>query len=135
MFISPTGAKVTTTGSGGAVESISLERINVGAARLASEVDVDETNLIVVGGPCANAIAAEVMGNPANCAEGFEEGKAVVKLYDTGNNIAMLVAGYSAMDTRRATRVVANYDVYDLSGDEVEVTGTSLTNINVNMPQ
>ena len=37
----------------------------------------------------------------------------------------------ASMDTRRATRVVANYKDYALSGDEVEVTGTSLTDISV----
>jgi len=43
----------------------------------------------------------------------------------------MLVAGFSALDTRRATRVLMNYEDYDLSGDEMEVSGTSLTDISV----
>jgi len=53
-------------------------------------------------------------------------------MYDTGaGKTAMLVAGMTAMDTRRATRVVANYGDYALSGDEVEVTGTTLSDISV----
>jgi len=46
-----------------------------------------------------------------------------------GDNVALLVNGYSAMDTRRAARVLANYGDYDLSGDEVVVTGTDFSNI------
>ena len=71
------------------------------------------------------------MGNPANCAEGFEPGKAMLKLFENGGNVALLVAGADALDTRRAARVLANHQDYDLSGDEVLVTGTSLTDINV----
>ena len=55
----------------------------------------------------------------------------MIKLMDDGSNVAMIVAGYSAMDTRRAARVLKDYDDYALSGDEVAVTGTSLTDISV----
>ncbi|MFH1398543.1 MAG: hypothetical protein ABIG95_00345, partial [Candidatus Woesearchaeota archaeon] len=75
--------------------------------------------------------------NPANCAAGFEMGKAMVKLFEQSNgNVALLVAGYSAMDTRRASRVVANYGDYATAfkGMELEVTGTSLTDIQVGVP-
>ncbi|MEM3126526.1 MAG: S-layer protein [Candidatus Woesearchaeota archaeon] len=109
-----------------------VARIDVGTAKLASEVsDIRAVNAIVVGGPCANAAAAELMGNPANCAEDFEEGRAMIKLYENGGNVAVLVAGYSAMDTRRAARVLANYEDYDLTGKEVVVSGTTLSDISV----
>jgi len=111
-------------------------KVAIPPAKLDSEVaSASAQNLILVGGPCANTAAAEVMGvasTVTECLEGFEEGKAMVKLYDTGaGKVAMLVAGMSALDTRRATRVVANSGDYALSGDEVEVTGTSLTDIAV----
>jgi len=113
-------------------QAFAITRIDVGTAKLASEIsDIKAVNAIVVGGPCANAAAAELMGNPKNCAEGFEEGKAVIKLYETGGNVAILVAGYSAMDTRRASRVLANYEDYKLSGKEVVVSGTTLADISV----
>ncbi len=111
--------------------------IEVGAAKLASEVsNVKAQNAIVVGGPCANDAAAELMGNPADCTAGFVEGKGMIKLFENGDNVAVLVAGYSAMDTRRAARVLANFDSYKgkLMGKEVEVAGTSLTQITVSAP-
>lgn len=115
---------------GGASQQV--QRINVGAAKLDTEVeDIGAVNAIVVGGPCANSAAATLMGNPENCAAGFEPGKAIVKLFENQGHVALLVAGYDALDTRRAARVLANHADYALSGDEVVVTGTSLTDISV----
>ncbi|MEE9525556.1 MAG: hypothetical protein V3V78_03040 [Candidatus Woesearchaeota archaeon] len=123
----------------GTVAGVSGEavcKVAIPPAKLDSEVSsASAQNLIVVGGPCANTVAADVLGVASSvpeCLAGFEEGKAMVKMIDTGaGKTAMLVAGYSAMDTRRATRVVANAGDYALSGDEVEVSGTTLSDISV----
>ena len=124
VYITAKGTTFTTAAatSGGAV---TVQRIDVGATKLASEVaDVNAVNSILVGGPCANAASADVLGNPADCTAGFEPGVGRVELYDVGTgNVAMLVAGYSAGDTRNAAAVVANYGDYksQLKGAKVEV--------------
>ncbi|MFH1399639.1 MAG: hypothetical protein ABIG95_06020, partial [Candidatus Woesearchaeota archaeon] len=107
VFVNSEAATVVSGGGGSTYDEV--QRIEVGAAVLDTEIaSVSAQNLIVVGGPCANSVAAQLMGNPANCAAGFEMGKAMVKLFEQSNgNVALLVAGYSAMDTRRASRVVA----------------------------
>jgi hypothetical protein len=126
------GVTKISSASTGESTSTTITPIQVGTAKLASEVrDIAAQNMIVVGGPCANTVAAQLMGNPADCTAGFTEGKAMIKLYQQGSNVAMLVAGYSALDTRRASRVLANSGQYALSGNEVEVTGTTLTDIQV----
>ena len=80
----------------------------------------------------------DVLGEKIAVLEGFEAGKAVVKLYESGDNVALLVAGYNAADTRRAALVVADHDSAkykdDFMGEEVVVTGTSLTDISVSAP-
>lgn len=88
--------------------------------------------MIVVGGPYANTVAAELLGNPTpeQISETFTDGRAGIWWFE--DQQAMLVAGWSAQDTQGATYVVAKYDQYDLSGDEVEVIVTSLDNIRVN---
>jgi hypothetical protein len=135
VFVTSGVTTATTTGTGGEVTTTTINPISVGAAKLASEVaDITAINAIVVGGPCANAAAATLMGNPEDCLEGFTEGKAIIKLYENGDNVAILVAGMTALDTRRASRVLANYKDYALSGKEVEVSGTSLTDITVSAP-
>ena len=114
VFITTKGAAVTTSEVAGETEAVTIQKIDVGATKLASEVsNVRAQNAILVGGPCANSAAADVMGNPADCTAGFEAGKGIVQLFEHANgNVAMLIAGYSAADTRNAAQVVANYQDY-----------------------
>ncbi len=143
VVVSAPGASVSKSEGAEAGQIVYYETnpLEVGSAKLASEVsDITAQNAIVVGGPCANAAAATLMGNPANCAEGFSEGKAMLKLVEQSDGkVALLVAGASAMDTRRASRVIADYAKWQekgvLKGVEVEVAGTSFTDITVSAPQ
>ncbi len=94
--------------------------------------------LLVIGGPCVNSVAAELMGNPANCAEGFEDGKAIIKLFPDQN--ALLVAGYSGADTQAACQVLKDYSDYldEFDGKtEVEViTATKqVTEVTTTQPE
>ena len=122
VYITAMGTTFTTTVAT-TTDAVTVQRIDVGATKLASEVpNINAVNSILVGGPCANAAAAEVLGNPADCTEGFEPGVGRVEMYDVGTgNVAMLVAGFAAADTRDATAVVANYQDYTLAGDKMEV--------------
>jgi hypothetical protein len=89
---------------------------------------VETNNLIVVGGPCVNDVAAELLDSGSDCAEGFEEGKAMVKLFENGDNVAMLVAGFSGADTRAAGAALAQYDSKykgKFKGSAVELTTVS----------
>ena len=94
---------------------------------LDTEIDnIKEQNTIIVGGPCVNTKAAEIMGYPRECDQDFEPGKAKIKLFDTGSNVALLVAGYAVDDTLMACRLLANYEHYHLDGNEVEIAGSVL---------
>ena len=117
--------------AGGTVSSTTLNPIAVGLAVLDTEAPVlGSENMIVVGGPCVNTVAAALMGNPATCTEGFTPGKAIIKLFADKN--ALLVAGYGAQDTLGACYVLADYEDYDLSGTEAEVVVADLNTITVN---
>ena len=92
--------------------------------------DLTSQNTIVVGGPCINSLAAELMGYPENCLEGFEYGKGMIKLYEFENgNVALLAAGTTALDTRRVTTVLSNYDEFALNGNDMVVTGFTIKDI------
>jgi len=98
----------------------------VDATKLDTEVSsLWAQNSIVIGGPCVNSLAAELMGNPANCAEGFSAGKANVKVFESNGKMAMLVAGFSGADTRCAGKVLAHRG-HELTGEEREISCTSL---------
>ena len=123
---------VVTPGTGTSGTSVA-GKIDVSATKLASEIsDVKAQNLILVGGPCANRVAAEVMGNPTDCVAGFKAGKGLIQLFsDTGaGKVALLVAGMNAEDTRAASMVLAEYDKYatELAGKtKVEVSTATST--------
>ncbi len=137
VTLGTTSAATAEGAEGGAITYYETNPIQVGKAVLDTEVtDVTAQNTILIGGPCANSATATIMGSdPADCAAGFEPGKAKIKLYTNAGNVAMVVAGYSAMDTRRASRVVAQYDSYDtFTGEEVEVSGTTFADITVSAP-
>jgi hypothetical protein len=120
-----------TSSASGAITTTVLNPIAVGAAILDTEAPaLGSKNMIVVGGPCVNTVAAALMGNPAVCTEGFAAGKAVIKLFADKN--ALLVAGYNAQDTQGACYVLADYEDYNLKGDEVEVVVADLNTITVN---
>jgi hypothetical protein len=140
-FITSGETTSTASAAGGTVETQEIVKIDVGAAVLASEVAGEETanNLILVGGPCANAAASVVMGNPENCAAGFEAGKAKIKLYTHANRkVALLVAGDQAMDTRGAAQYIANFEknkaMFAKATDEIALTVTSLSQISASIP-
>ncbi len=102
---------------------------SMGATKLDSEIaSVPAQNLIVVGNPCVNTVAAELLGFPSDCTEGFEPGKAKIQLFQHANgNYALLIAGYSGEDTRLAAKVLANYPekIASAGGMEVIIEGTT----------
>jgi len=125
------GAATISTAAGGELALVQV----VDATKLDTEVaDAGAQNLVVVGGPCVNSVAASLLGNPADCAEGFSPGKARLKMIDSGaGNLAMLVAGYSGEDTRLAGKVVA-HRYGELSGEEMEVSGTTWSDASLGAP-
>jgi len=93
-------------------------------ARLASEVEaIESENLIVVGGPCANPIAAYLHNFPQPCYSSIEANTGIIELHEFGETSVLLVAGSSAIDTRRAARVLAEFPNRDFGTKTlVEVT-------------
>ncbi|MBR9690239.1 hypothetical protein GOV08_00995 [Candidatus Woesearchaeota archaeon] len=123
-------ANVVVVGKGGAVEgsagAVTTDKVNpVGVDFGVLDSDAPAagtTNLIVVGGPCVNTEAARLMGNPANCAEGFAEGEAKLALFDDDGKVALLVAGYTGQDTLGAVRALLTEDLPAKSDAKVITT-------------
>jgi len=112
--------------------TLEVNIIPVTAVKLDSDIDdPDHQAMIVVGGPCTNSIAARLLGYPRNCAEGFEEGRAVIRVFDNNGNPAILVAGMTKKDTMRATTVLANHREFGLSGQELVVSSQTLKELTI----
>lgn len=96
-------------------------RIGSSPMKLATEIRDLNNNLISVGGPCANQITAQIMDLPItwpDCANGFENGTGRLIVYNKWNKTQLIVAGYSSEDTKRTAEVLANYQKYNLSGND-----------------
>ncbi len=89
-------------------------------------------NMVVIGGPCANAAAAYVYDNPQECVAYDTPGVGKISLKTKNGHYWIIVHGYYAEDTTRATRVLANWKSYSslLDTRELCVSGT-LDNMNV----
>ena len=100
-------------------------------AKMDKDIDnIYAQNLIVVGGPCINSVAARLMGYPENCIEDFELGKGKIKLYEYDNaKVALLLAGMTAFDTKMATTAITYYQDLELSGTEMNVIEPSISHI------
>ncbi len=141
--LSQRGPRITIGGQGISVdlreelesEIIFSEKVNklpAGLSKLASEIkNVKQYNTIIVGGPCANKWAAELMNNPELCHESVPEGEALVKFYEHSNgNVALLVAGKDALDTRRGARALQTEKIKEAGEVKAaRITGISLTDI------
>jgi len=89
-------------------------------------------NLIVVGGSCINSVAADLLGSSsAVCGPSFTTlttvgtGEALIKSFNNGGKVALLVAGYNAADTVMATTYLLNEDVDTSVGTALKVTSTT----------
>ncbi|MBN2457990.1 hypothetical protein JXB31_02565 [Candidatus Woesearchaeota archaeon] len=134
LYVTPTGAAVTVNdgSSAGCQVSETVNKIPSSVNKFDKDVtDVTAQNIITVGGPCANSVTSALMGNPEVCYEGFEAGQAMIKLIESGDKVALIVAGASGEDTWRASKIMQNYDQYTLTGKEMVATTVSEAGLSV----
>jgi hypothetical protein len=73
-----------------------------------------------------------LLGRTEPCWSSVPENKTIIKLVEHDNsNVAMIVAGRSALNTRQACRAVAEGDITKIDGSSAEVEGIDLGNITV----
>lgn len=125
----------TTEAKAGTVKEVVA--VTTPVAKLDTEVtDAIKTtkNLVTVGGPCINKVTADALGltYPAcGAASTIPENAAIIKVIDdkfaTGK-VVVVVAGWSASDTRLASSVLQAYaeKLKDITADSVKVSGTTL---------
>lgn len=95
---------------------------------------VSGKNLIVVGGSAINSVAAELLGGAYAGEEftamtGVADGEFLIQSFDRSGKTALLVAGYNAEDTTKATTYLLNNDVDTSVGTKMK--GTSATEATV----
>jgi hypothetical protein len=141
VYVGPVGA---TSASSGDV-SYAYTGLTSEVAKLDNEANTN-VPLIIVGGPYANSLARTLVGSDDAAIQTFfgydataNTGKGIVKLYDSSETTwgvdALLVAGWTASDTRAAAYTLGKYltgakSLSALSGKtEIAITATGATTI------
>ena len=105
---------------------IASEGKAVGKAKLASEINVNMKDYIIVGSPCHNQAAYELFKkeiklNNNNC-QIFKPGEGVVKIIPTSaSTVSIYVGGYTALETRLVSRYLSDYKNKKPTGSEVRI--------------
>ena len=130
IFTVNCGRETETSTAGVTIHSVS----GVDVAKLDTEVtDKTAKPMILVGGPCVNDLVAELAADGKfryGCADWPGSNFGIIETADNafgGTNMAVVVAGTRAEDTRRACKVLKDFADYTLTGDSMKVTGTSTT--------
>lgn len=111
------------------VQVMQANHVLAGDAKLSKEIDLRLDDFVVIGNPCDNPAAAELLRNEIiknnqNC-DIFKYGEAIIRLYQTSpQTVALLVAGKTSGDTKRAARVLLDFEKHTLKGYKVKVLGT-----------
>ncbi len=87
------------------------------------ESQLGKYNIIAFGGPCDNTLIGKFAPEYSCGKMKLNEGHAVIKYTNKFDKGALIVSGATQLDTRRAAKVLANYDEYSLRGEEVCVVG------------
>jgi hypothetical protein len=124
--------KAVTTGGGTTSTSVP---ITTSISKVDSEVtsaDKSTKHLILVGGPVVNTLVGELAtADKTKATDWYVEQGAGTALIDlvadafADGKYALVVAGHSAADTRKAAGVLQDYGSYTLTGSRMIVTGTT----------
>jgi len=80
--------------------------------------DPRATNVISVGSPCVNQVSQELIGE-ADCTMGVQDDQVYLQLFSDDSTHQMVVFGGNDQDTISASRMLMNYEEYDLFGEEM----------------
>jgi hypothetical protein len=94
---------------------------------------IQNNNYIIIGNPCDNKITEYFYDYPDHCAEGFTPGRGIIELFRNGDGIVMIVAGFSAEDTRTAVNIIANYKDFQSNflGTRLRTSSAWISNLKI----
>ncbi len=104
-----------------------IQHLPTGMSKLDSEVSsIESYNAIVIGGPCANSWSDYLMQKPRPCYESIPDDTSIVQLFEhSTGKVALLVAGFSAEDTKKAAKAVETLEIKKVGMvNKVKVKGT-----------
>lgn len=136
---------------GGKYKELDVTKLSVPVAKFDDEVPTDASltkNLVVVGGPYVNRVAAALLNIPYKAGDQITAyykslgamNKGLVKVFDNvfgSGKVALLVAGWRAEDTRLTASVLQQYDKFlaQLAQGDTLVIGGTVESPTITAPQ
>lgn len=99
---------------------------DVGTSMLDSEVsNIKTINAIVVGSPCDNRAAYQLMGEPEPCYKSLGAGLGYIKVFDNNGKVQLLITGLDAKDRNAAAKYLAQKSLENIKTKEYLVPSGS----------
>jgi hypothetical protein len=98
----------------------------VGTSTLDTEIaDITKYDAIVVGSPCENRAAYQLMGSPEPCYKDLGGSIGYIKLYENGGKVQILITGLDEKDRSAAAKYLAQKDMTAIKTREYLVPSNS----------
>jgi len=98
----------------------------VGTSTLDSEIsNISIHDAIVIGSPCENKAAFELMGSPEPCYKDLGGSVGYIKLYQRSGKTQLLITGLDAKDRNSAAKYLAQKDLSGIKSSEYVVPSNS----------
>ncbi len=98
----------------------------VGTSTLDSEIsNISIHDAIVIGSPCENKAAFELMGSPEPCYKDLGGSVGYIKLYQRSGKTQLLITGLDAKDRNSAAKYLAQKDLSGIQSSEYVVPSNS----------
>ncbi len=98
----------------------------VGTSTLDIEIsDITKHNAIVLGSPCENRAAAQLMGNPVPCYKDLAGSVGYIKLFENNSKVQILITGLDEKDRNAAAKYLADKSMVNIKTNEYIVVSNS----------
>ena len=114
QFLIDTGFQIVVGVEAQTIDTLSAERLQAYLAREEAKWNLTSAPRGLLDaeafvGAGNYLVAYVLLHKPPRCTDGFVEGQARIELFATGDAHALLLAGYSGVDTQRAVDFVVRY--------------------------
>lgn len=98
----------------------------IGTSTLDIEIsDITIYNAIVIGSPCENRAAMQLMGDPDPCSKDLGGSVGYIKLFENNGKVQLLITGLDEKDRHSAAKYLAGANLSNLTGHEYIVQSAS----------
>ncbi len=98
----------------------------IGTSTLDTEIsNISNHNAIVIGSPCENKAAYQLMGSPEPCHKDLGGSVGYIKLFESNGKVQLLITGLDEKDRNAAAKYLANRDLSNIVSNDYLIPSSS----------